>query len=463
MSWRLEHGDALSALPRLADASVDAVVADPPYGIGFQGHEWEQPGRAARHAGDGRAGARTTIGRSAAVTAGSYDLSLGAQHRYQQWTREWAQQALRVLKPGGYLASFGAPRTWHRLAVGLEDAGLELRDTLVWLFGGGLPKSRNLSGDRQGFGTALKPAWEPIVLARAPLAVRSVRRNADVFGTGALNIDAGRITVVDLDRYERNCSGDRGHAHSRRPRTGNDLHAGGGAASPAGRWPANVVLSHEADCGERCAPGCVAAVLDELVGDRPAGGNLTGEEPSEPVRRVYRRLGRHSWFSYGDHGGPSRFYYCAKTSSAEREAGLRGRLPCLDCGRLTSDTHPGPRGPEPCRRNSHPTVKPLELIRWLCRLLVPPGGTVLDPFAGSGTTGAAAALEGLDYVGIEREPYAGGREPKPYIALARARVAWWAEQPRGLDVERILGASGERLRHGREGQLSLDDLPGEAA
>jgi DNA modification methylase len=174
------HGDALEHLAALPAHSVDAVVADPPYGIGFQGHEWDQPDVLARAAGYNRVGARTTIGRSAAVTAGSYDLSAAAQRSYQAWTQRWALGALRVLKPGGYLVSFGAPRTWHRLTVGLEDAGLEIRDTLVWLFGDGLPKSKNLAGRHQGAGTALKPAWEPIVLARAPLAVRSVQQRRGV-------------------------------------------------------------------------------------------------------------------------------------------------------------------------------------------------------------------------------------------------------------------------------------------
>ena len=290
--------------------------------------------------------------------------------------------------------------------------------------------------------------------------MRSAQRNAEAFGTGALQIDACRITVADRARYAANCSGDRGHADTRAPRGPKDLHAGGGSASDVGRWPANVLLGHEPDCGPAaCAPDCVVRALDELAGDRPAGTDLTGPEPSPPVRRVYRQMGRHAWFSYDDHGGPARFFYSAKTSTAEREAGLQGRLACVDCGRLTSSTHPGPGGAlEPCRRNDHPCVKPLELMRWLCRLVTPPGGRVLHPFAGSGTTGAAAALEGLDYLGIEREPWTHARTPRPYAQLARARIAWWATQPPGLSVERILTAAGERLRHQQSGQASIDEL-----
>jgi len=348
----------------------------------------------------------------------------------------------------------------HRHAVGLEDVGLEIRDTLVWLFGGGLPKSRNLTGRQRGTGTALKPAWEPIVLARAPLAVRSVQRNAEKFGTGALQIDACR----DHRQRPRPLPGQLlrrpGHADTRRPRSPKDLHTGGGTASDTGRWPANVLLGHDPTCDAyTCAPECVMRALDELAGERRAGGDLSGEEPSEPVRRVYRQKGRHAWFSYGDHGGPSRFFYSAKTSGAEREAGLRGHLACSDCGRVDTSTHPGPGGtPQPCRRNAHPTVKPLELMRWLCRLVTPLGGRVLDPFAGSGTTGAAAALERLDYIGIEREPWPHARAPQPYIQLARARITWWARQPGELSVEQILAAAGERLRHRPSGQTSMDEL-----
>jgi site-specific DNA-methyltransferase (adenine-specific) len=130
-------------------------------------------------------------------------------------------------------------------------------------------------------------------------------------------------------------------------------------------------------------------------------------------------------------------------------------------GQLSSGAHTRPGGTErPCRRNGHPTVKPLELMRWLCRLVTPPNGRVLDPFAGSGTTGAAAALERLDYIGIEREPWPHARSPQPYVHLARARIAWWARQPAELSVERILAATGERLRHQQAGQASIDELLG---
>lgn len=269
-------------------------------------------------------------------------------HRFQDWTREWAEQALRVLKPGGHLAAFGGTRTYHRLTAGLEDAGFEIRDCLSWLYGSGFPKSLDVSKaiDRaaawDGWGTALKPAWEPIVLARKPLA-GTVAGNVLEHGTGALNIDGCRVAASgrplreNAGRESVNCYGD-GLAGSRAAGT-----------TDVGRWPANVVLDDHA-----------AAMLDEQA-DGPA-----------PF--------------YGDAGGPSRFFYTAKASRSDRGA-----------------------------TNTHPTVKPTDLMRWVIRLVTPPGGVVLDPFAGSGTTGVAARAEGVRCVLIERE--------EEYVRIIRGRLA----------------------------------------
>ena len=485
MTWRIEAGDCLERMRDLPLDSIDAVVTDPPYGIGFMGHDWDQPGdfgpvrangepapfaggrrqpgphgagpeaalerqmaRSARRAtqrdpatgagheyerehhrrntqgpGGKREGARfggpagerhtgdggTSVA-GGAMHAGRYDLSPTANRRFQAWCEAWAFEALRVLKPGGYLVSFGGTRTYHRMVAGIEDAGFEIRDQLAWLFGSGFPKSRNL-GD--GWGTALKPGHEPILLARKPLA-GTTAANVEIHGTGGINIDACRIPLTDQAAYERNHSGDRGHDGTRPPeeKGATDMRMGGGSASGA-RWPANVLLDEAA-----------AAALDEQTGTLTSGANPTrrgsdkfrdvygdfeGQEQCEPARGV-------------DRGGASRFFYCAKTSRKEREAGVdTDERPLLwSNGTANAGSFQGD-GTKRSARNHHPTVKPIALMRWLCRLVTPPGGAILDPFTGSGSTGCAAVLEGFDFTGIEREA--------EYVAIAESRIAYWLGAP----------------------------------
>jgi len=330
---RLLEGDCLEVLGTLEPESVDAIVTDPPYGIGWQNERWD-------------AGAI----REAAARAGHERLR--PNEAFEAWCALWAAQCARVMKPGAHLLAFGATRTFHRLACGLEDGGLEIRDTLVWLYGTGMSKSRRYPG---GGATTLKPAFEPIVLARAPLdgtTAETIARH----GTGALNADACRV---------------------------NERH------------PANVIASHEPDCEEgRCAPGCAAALVDaEADRVRAASG------PRTP---------------------PSRFLYCPKTSRRERDAGCE-RLPRRAFDLLPNTPNKRPGGD--LVRNPHPAVKPLELMRWLVRLACPPGGLVLDPFCGSGTTGAAAAVEDRRFCGIELEP--------AYIEIAKARIAHHSKKAAG--------------------------------
>lgn len=307
--WVLLHADSLALLPELPEDSVDAVITDPPYGIGFGGEEWD--------------GGRLTDGPT-----------------FQRWTAAWARGALRALKPGGWLAAFGAPRTYHRLVAGVEDAGLEIRDQLLWLYGQGVPKSHARGN---GLGSCLKPAYEPILLARKPLD-GNLEANLALHGTGALQIEQARVPRPDSNR---------------------------------GYWPANVTLSHAPGCSRAgCRRDCPAALIDR------------GRAPGQEV---------------------SRLFYAAKANRQEREAG---------CERLAMREVPIYSRKSPrLVRNIHPTVKPLELMRWTARLICPPDGTVLDPFAGSGTTGAAALLEGRRFVGIEREPQ--------YVPIARARIEHW--------------------------------------
>jgi DNA modification methylase len=290
------RGDCRELMRGLPADSVDAVVTDPPYELGFMGKSWDSAGV-------------------------SFDAAT------------WAE-ALRVLKPGGHLLAFGGSRTYHRIAVAIEDAGFEIRDTMMWLYGSGFPKSHNLKDGWEGWGTALKPAHEPIVVARKPL-IGTVVANVLGHGTGALNIGASRIGE---------------------------------------RWPANVLFDEEA-----------ATQLDA----------------STPAT-------------------PSRFFYVAKTSTKERNAGLDGFVEKRPDERTKTGMGTFDEKGIAKQRNHHPTVKPITLMRYLIRLVTPPGGVVLDPFLGSGSTACAAVLEGFDYLGMEMMP--------EYANIAEARIAYWTEQ-----------------------------------
>jgi DNA modification methylase len=304
-AWRLIEGDALLVLAKLPDACVDAVVTDPPYAIAFGGAGWD---------------------------------SFDSESAFERWSTRWAAECRRVLRPGGHLVAFGSPRTFHRLVAGVEDAGLEIRDQLLWLHAQGLPKSKRLPG---GLGTDLKPAYEPILLARAPFE-GTTTENLEIHGTGALNIDATRI-------------------------------------GEAGYWPPHVALTHAEACHETsCAPDCPAGMIDAARPDLL----------------------------------PSRLFFCSKATRAEREAG------CEQLPRQAVALYTGKRHSPRLVHNTHPTVKPARLMRWLIRLTCPPNGLVLDAFAGSGSTGVAAVLEDRMFLGLEREA--------AYVDIACARLTHWA-------------------------------------
>ena len=433
MTHRIICGDSLHVLPTLDAESVDAIVCDPPYGLSFMGKEWDHgvPGEA------------------------------------------FWREALRVAKPGAHLLAFGGSRTYHRLAVAIEDAGWEVRDCLSWLYGSGFPKSHNLDGDWQGWGTALKPAWEPIIVARKPL-VGNVAANVAQYGTGALNVDATRIgtdggtTRSEQAPYPKKHDGTEDRSGSW-ARTGHKIEP-----LAAGRWPANVVLDEDA-----------AAMLDAQTGTLTSGGyppeggmrsqvSAYGKPTARGVQVFGANSGGASRFFFvakdgerftdaerecaiqrcvdivkfgqrdeqvwtrdlailldmvGANNVPDsleRFLYTAKASRREREAGLEG-MPTKSMRDGAANHTPrslqvfeqhGKLGSPAA--NHHPTVKPIALMRWLCRLVTPPNGLVLDPFTGSGSTGCAAVLEGFRFVGIEREP--------EYAAIAEKRIAHWAGQ-----------------------------------
>lgn len=442
-------GDCVEVMRGMPENSVDAIVADPPYGLGFMGKEWDTFDKSQF----GRAGSE-----------GENDLKVKKNFRIlpriaqgkalYEFGFAWATEALRVLKPGGYLLSFGGTRTYHRMACAVEDAGFEIRDMIDYLYGSGFPKSHDISkaidkaagvkrkslgrnpNSRErcgkdnslyepgtvgktaylttsatpeaqqwsGWGTALKPAHEPIVLARKPLSEKTVAANVLKWGTGGVNVDGCRIGSEEITQHGRRDSENRAMA-------GRNYAESAGRAWQ-GRWPANVVLDEEA-----------GKMLDEQSGElksgKPAGlktggqGNAFGYFKGDiPVT------------GFGDSGGASRFFYCAKSSRSEREAGLRGVIPCHKCGGLDTETHIDEKTGKSvaCIRNPHPTVKPLSLMRWLCRLITPPGGLILDPFAGSGSTGCAVVLEGFRIIIIEKDPHD--------CEIARARIAYWQREAR---------------------------------
>jgi len=397
---KLIHGDCLVELKKLEDNSVDSIVTDPPYGLSFMGKKWD------------------------------YDVP----------SEEVWRECLRVLKPGGHLLAFAGTRTQHRMAVRIEDAGFEIRDMIAWIYGSGFPKSLNIgkavdklqgnereverhhiqsqtnpnskpgsvlneetSGIRnswtvtkgtsphEGWGTALKPALEPITVARKPL-IGTVAENVLEYGTGGINVDGCRVgTEESLARPFGN-AGIGVQQLNKIPRgtiTGEGL---------TGRFPANLI--HDGS--------------EEVVGLFPnAKGGAYPSKRSD--NNVYGKSsgGSERVGAMGDDGSAARFFYCAKASKKDRDEGLEGFTAKnnmrVNAPRLNEEEkHAG------LSKNFHPTVKPTDLMRYLCRLVTPPGGIVLDPFMGSGSTGKAAKLEGFKFIGIEREA--------EYVEIARARI-----------------------------------------
>ena len=411
---RLLLGDNIESLKQLEDNSVDSIVSDPPYGLSFMGKKWD------------------------------YDVP----------SVEFWREVYRVLKPGGHVLSFGGTRTYHRMAVNIEDAGFEIRDQIQWLYGSGFPKSHNIGksvdkirgNDRdvvgtkiqnnfdkydtsmmtkehrdidtelyksiditkgnsewEGWGTALKPANEPICLARKPLSEKTIVDNVLRWGTGGINIDKCRISTNELKPGKTN-----GFIDS------SDIYGGGKSQeytpNEEGRFPANIILDEEA-----------GKVLDEQSGiskgndfiGKPGGNTFGGNKMGENV------VGK--WF--GDKGGASRFFYQAKVGKKERNMGLDAFEEKQSRMKNNDDSNTDYKNEKVAAKyqaikspakNIHPTVKPVSLMVYLCRLITPPNGIVLDPFMGSGSTGIAANLEGFSFIGMEMD--------EDYFKIAEARI-----------------------------------------
>lgn len=443
---KVVHGEAIEVLRKLPENSIDAIVTDPPYGLEFMGKGWDGADEFRRSLNAADAGRESEFGR-ASRTSPEYR----AGHLFQEWCEVWAREAFRILKPGGHMLAFGGTRTWHRLTAGVEDAGFEIRDSIAWLYGSGFPKSMDVSkaidkamgaeraetsrvrgsgigssalftddnwkgigaesyakydtpatpdAERwQGWGTALKPAFEPIVVARKPLPKGStVTRNVLTHGTGALNIDATRI-------------------------------------KSGGRWPANVVLDETQAEALDAQTGVTKSSVRPPTGKDDRG--IANTDSRVTIRRNDTTERGHA-----DSGGASRFFKTIQNeedtcvapketapmmtatsvaSVTDAPSGLVSVAPDVGVsGDLVSGTRFLYTAKAPTKERpvvdgvAHPTVKPVALMEWLIKLVTPPGGIVLDPFAGSGTTTEAAMRLGFNSISIEMT--------EEYIPLILARV-----------------------------------------
>ena len=428
------NGNCLNVLKELPDNSVDSIITDPPYGLGFMGKEWDTFDSSQF----GRAGEE---GKNDLKVKKNFKIlpRIAEGKELQIFTEKWAKECFRVLKPGGHLLSFGGTRTYHRMAVAIEDVGFEIRDMIEWVYGSGFPKSLNIGkavdklqgnerdvvgdiiypdgsksrktaqsfqaggngeimGDTkatkgtsewEGWGTALKPAHEPICMARKPLSEKTVAENCLKYGTGGINIDGSRVgfnSDKDIEIYDNNRRGmtERSKLNEGDRITEDKTYDGGWKKQnetpelPQGRFPANLIHDNSEEVRE-CFP------------ETKSGGGLT------------KRKNKEAMFDFGlgyereeisDSGNASRFFksiiYTAKASKSERTAQ----------GTIT---------------NGHPTIKPIALMEYLIKMVTPKGGTVLDPFMGSGSTGVACKQNNYDFIGIELDP--------EYCKIAEARIA----------------------------------------
>ena len=486
--------DCIECMKKLEDNSIDAIITDPPYGLEFMGKDWDKFKQGKNIAG-GTTGENTPFGRKRALPSfyqlsknkkntitnpqGSFEHKKGFKQMvryatdkptllaFQEFSFSWAKECLRVLKHGGYLLAFGGTRTYHRMVCGIEDAGFEIRDTIMWVYGSGFPKSLDISkaidkmkgrgsikkgfrrmmpdmrgdnyaqGKREygrdkvptyytepdtkeakqwdGWGTALKPACELVVVARKPLSEKTVALNVLRWGTGGINVDACRIGFIsEIDKKESKGK----NQHSKYPKSVMRNPASNGIyrkdKRPAvdyvaqGRFPANLILDEEA-----------GKILDKQSGERKAGYFLNKGENSE-----FFGLGKADntgKFSgkLSDIGGASRFFYCAKASKSERNFGCEN-LPGVDGGHYRQDAwsrkHMG-NTPDEKRepvKNNHPTVKPIKLMEYLIKLVTRENAVVLDPFVGSGTTALACINLSRRFIGIEQS--------EEYCDIANARL-----------------------------------------
>ena len=474
---KLILGDCLDKLKELDDNSVDSIVTDPPYGLGFMGKDWDTFDKS-QFGKQGEEGENDLKNKKNFKILPRYNTD-----GLYQFTKDWATECYRVLKPGGHILSFAGSRTYHKICMGIEDAGFEIRDQIMWIYGSGFPKSLNIGkgvdkklGNKreiigegkagaafhygavreggfgntfdgngvastqwettkgntewEGWGTSLKPAHEPIVMARKPLSEKTVVDNVLEWGTGGINIDESRIStddnlgggatkgsVLSVDGFDRPWM----HDEEKMKEFSDKMKEKVEHAQTLGRFPANIIFDEEA-----------GKILDEQSGlDRGQKGVVSGNEPSHTKKNAI----------YGDYsmvdgkyaepkdsgGGASRFFYCPKTSKTDRNEGLDDfeEKSRSDANKMMGKSGNFKTGSGNDRttefKNNHPTVKPTDLMLYLIRMVTPKGGTTLDPFMGSGSTGKAAVRGGFDFIGIERE--------EEYMKIAQARIDYEQKNP----------------------------------
>ena len=433
-------GDCLYKLQELKDNSVDSIVTDPPYGLSFMGKQWD------------------------------YDVP----------SQEIWEECIRVLKPGGHLLAFAGSRTYHRMAVRIEDAGFEIRDQIMWVYGSGFPKSHNIgkavdeklgnkrevistveegtgplktghvnkggggglsvgterspkynitkgNSEWEGWGTALKPAHEPIVMARKPLSQKTVVDNVLEWGTGGINIDESRIgTEVIKTQGGEKFKGN--GIYNKYNNCEESIHEG--------RFPANIIFDEEA-----------GKLLDEQSGISKCTATNIGYTNPEEQDDFFKGLKNKVTVRHNDEGGASRFFYCPKTSKKDRNEGLDefpfGKPPASARSKPASGRQSALGQP---RKNHHPTVKPTALMLYLIRLVTPKGGTTLDPFMGSGSTGKAAVRGGFDFIGIEME--------QEYFRIANARIQYEFDLT-GYEIDKEYYDNAIQRIEGHKRQLNL--------
>lgn len=423
--YTLYNGECIEIMKRLKDNSVHSIITDPPYNLFFMGKEWD---------------------------------NIGSSKEFQKWVKNWAKEAIRVLKPGGHLLSFCGTRQYHRMVCGIEDAGFEIRDTVAWVYGSGFPKSLDISkqidkikgkkgkvigkyktpeGNQElttynnfrdksknkqerrspdiiepssikakqykGFGTALKPGMELIVVARKPISEGNVAKNVLKHGTGGLNIDECRVPTKD--NLDCKVNGDE-KSKAGNGKTFGKMKRVAYNPSDLGRWPANFIH----DGGEE--------VLEYFPSSKQNNsGPYLYKDKNYNVKGFIENIKPNSPSNFGDGGSAARFFYCAKVSKKERNDGLdnfkleksKGKF---NKGNGTGERFDGNKIAE--YKNNHPTVKPIDLMKYLVRLITPKKGKVLDPFLGSGSTGVAALIENFKFIGIELD--------KDYFKIAKERI-----------------------------------------